>query len=323
MREVRRHGIAHLLSSGPYWSNHLIGLALSRLTGLSWTAQFRDPWTGIPQWKLETAISKRVEAALERMVVARASSVVCVTDLHARLFRQLYPDLPPSKFVTIPNGFDELEWQEAGLGRNNGGCRRSGKFVIRYTGSLYQRRNPRPVFRALQLLIASGEIKPGTVAIDLMGWCDVAEGQPVSQMADECKVADWVTITGPRSRAETLRSMVQADLLLLLAEAQPYQIPGKAYEYLRAGRPVLALTPEGALAQLLRQTGGAWVVDPADEAAIAAAVRDAYRRWSIGLDGPKADWAVVTSFDRRLLAGRIAELFDSACRPPASAEVRR
>jgi len=104
--------------------------------------------------------------------------------------------------------------------------------------------------------------------------------------------------------------MVGSGLLLLLAEGLSLQIPGKTYEYLRAGRPILALTSEGSLADLLRKTGGAWVVDPSDEAGIADAVRTAYQAWKHQLAVPMANRALVTSFDRRLLAGRFAELFD-------------
>lgn len=314
LREIRRQRVNHLCSSAPYWSNHIIGLLLRQLTGLSWTAHFRDPWIGIPQWKPVSTVSKRIETLLERMIVSRATSVVCVTDLHAALFRQLYPELPPEKFVTIPNGFDEAEWGEAGVGRGIGGAAGCGRFVIRYAGSLYQRRNPLALFRAVRALLDSREVDGDRIMIDLVGWCDVAEGRRVKELAGECGIADCVTLTGPLSRAETLRAMAEADVLLLLAEAQPYQIPGKTYEYLRAGRPILALTSNGAVAQLLRRTGGAWVVDPVDEKGIAAAVREAYGHWREGQGGPRAERTVVTTFDRRLLAGRLAELFEHAYR---------
>jgi hypothetical protein len=106
--------------------------------------------------------------------------------------------------------------------------------------------------------------------------------------------------------------MTQSNLLLLLAEGWSVQIPGKTYEYLRAGRPILALTSEGAAARLLRTTGGAWVVDPADHAGIATALREVHRRWRAGEDGPLAEPAAVAAFDRRRLAGRFADLFDQS-----------
>ena len=306
--EIRRHSVTHLCSSAPYWSNHLIGLVLSRLTGLTWTAHFRDPWVGIPAWKPESALSRWIERSLERMVVHRSTSVVCVTERHAGLFRRRYPEIAPEKFVSIPNGFDETEWTDIGDRADHRTAARD-TFVIRYAGSLHERRSPLPLFRAVRALVDAGEVDRSRLTIDLVGWCDVAEGRRVTEMADECGIVDRVTFTGPLGRTDTLRRMAQADLLLVLAEAQPYQIPGKTYEYLRAGRPILALTSDGALSDLLRETGGAWIVDPADQRGIAAAVREAYRGWTTGQRPPCPDSQVVATFDRRRLAARLAEVF--------------
>ena len=99
-------------------------------------------------------------------------------------------------------------------------------------------------------------------------------------------------------------------MLLLLAERFVIQIPGKTYEYLRAGRPILALTSEGALADFLLRTGAGWVVNPKDNAGILAAVRERYRQWKEGRIIRVADPVVVRAFDRRALAGRLGDLFD-------------
>ncbi|PYM67444.1 MAG: hypothetical protein DMD79_00920 [Candidatus Rokuibacteriota bacterium] len=312
---VRRMGVRALFSSGPCWSNHLVGLVLERLTRLPWIAHFRDPWTAIPQWKPVSALSLRAEAAMERAVLRRATRVVCVTDRHAHLLRQTHPDLPPERIVTIANGFDEAEWSGLADGRGTPPGTTGGRFVITYAGSLYQHRSPLPLLRALRLLADRGEVDPTRVRVDLVGWCDVAEGRSVQGMARDLGFDGAVVLTGPLSRPETLRRLVASDLLLLLAEAQPFQIPGKTYEYLRAGRPILALTSEGALADLLGKTGGAWVAHPTDEQGIAAAIRETYRAWVAEHPLAGADPAVVKAFDRRVLAERLSRLLDHAADP--------
>jgi hypothetical protein len=312
---VRRAGVEQLFSSGPYWTNHLVGLALARLTGLPWTAHFRDPWT-VPLPEVEpskpiSAVSLWLERKLERMVVRRADVVVCVTESHTALLRQAHPEVSADKFHTIPNGFDGAEWDALKEGIRGAGSVNKDKFVITYAGSLCMgRRNPFPLFRALGSLIDSGEVVKDRVRVDLFGWCVVAQGRRVADMARECCLENCVFITGPLSRGETIRRISQSDLLLLLAEGWKYQIPGKTYEYLGAGRPILALASEGALADLLRRSGGAWVINPEDQAGIRSAVREAYRAWEAGRPLPVADPSLVSQFDRRMLAGRFAGLFD-------------
>jgi CelD/BcsL family acetyltransferase involved in cellulose biosynthesis len=209
----------------------------------------------------------------------------------------------------VTNGYDNEEWEEEPTEERREP--ESGeKFLITYTGKFYIKRDPQPLFRALRTLIDSGEIEREKVRVDLVGWCETSEGRSVREMAVELGLSDCVNIIGPCSRPETIRRMTQANLLLLLAERFVIQIPGKTYEYLRAGRPILALTPEGALANFLRRTGAGWVVNPKDDAGVLRAVRERYRQWKAGEPGPSADPEIVAGYDRRKLASRLAELFD-------------
>jgi glycosyltransferase involved in cell wall biosynthesis len=309
LKAARQSKAEQIFSSGPFWTNHLVGYALSYLTGLPWTAHFRDPWFA-GQWLAPaSAIAERLNKWLERLIVTRATAVVGVTEEHAAAFRKTYPYLPAEKFVAVPNGYDNGEWANlpAGMRRDD---KSEGKFLIVYTGKFYIERDPQPLFRALKKLIDSGEITREQIQVDLVGWCATSEGRSVREMAVKCGLSDCVNILGPRRRPETLRRMTEADLLLLLAERFVIQIPGKTYEYLRAGRPILAITPEGALANLLRKIGGGLAVDPNDADGILAAVRESVRQWKEGRVRYPADPAAVAGFDRRALAGRLTELFD-------------
>jgi glycosyltransferase involved in cell wall biosynthesis len=309
LKAWRESKAEQIFSSGPFWTNHLVGLALSYLTGLPWTAHFRDPWiTG--NWQAPaSSLATRLNKWLERIVVTRATAVVCVTEEHSAAFRRTYPRFPSDKFFTVPNGYDNGEWEESPA-ETRREQESEGKFLIAYAGKFYIERDPQPLFRALRTLIDTGEIEREQVRVELVGWCETSEGRSVREMAVNFGLSECVNILGPRSRQETIRRIRQADLLLLLAERFIIQIPGKTYEYLRAGRPILALTSEGALASLLLRTGGGWVVDPKDEAGVLGAVRERYRQWKAGERGPVADPEIVAGFDRGKLAGRLAELFD-------------
>jgi len=314
LKAARESKAEQIFSSGPFWTNHLVGLALSYFTGLPWTAHFRDPWIA-GNWQASTSsLATRLNKWLERIVVTRATAVVSVTEEHSATFRQAYPDLPPDKFFTVPNGYDNEEWSdeewELGPTEIQREQESEKKFLITYTGKFYIERDPQPLFRALRTLIDSGEIEREQVRVDLVGWCETSEGRSVKEMADKFGLSDCVNILGPRGRQETIRRMMRANLLLLLAERFIIQIPGKTYEYLRAGRPILALTPEGALAKFMRRTGAGWVVDPKDDAGVLRAVRERYRQWKAGEPGPSVDRKIVTGFDRRKLAGRLADVFD-------------
>lgn len=85
---ARRLRVGHVLSSGPCWSNHLVGLLLARLTRLPWTVHFRDPWMQVPAWKPTDAGSRGIEPALECAVLTPVGAVVCVTERHTAAVRR-------------------------------------------------------------------------------------------------------------------------------------------------------------------------------------------------------------------------------------------
>jgi glycosyltransferase involved in cell wall biosynthesis len=315
LRAVRQTRVKLIYSSAPYFTSHLAGYWLSLLTGLPWVAHFRDPWvTGLrEEYRPRNKICFGINRALERMTVSRADAVVCVTEEHAALMRAAYDQMAASKFAVVMNGFDGLEWQEAieslpTAERYAAGAPR--KFRVTYAGNLYMKRNPSPLFRAMRTLIDCGEIARDEVSVELIGSCESSEGRGMADLVSEAGIEGCVEMRGRLSHSETLRRLLQSDLLLLLAEELVVQIPGKTFEYLKTRRPILALACEGAVAKLLRRTGGAWVVNPNDQPGVINAVRECYRLWKWGHPGPAPDPRIVESFDRRRTTARIADLLD-------------
>jgi hypothetical protein len=243
-----------------------------------------------------------MNARLERAVVRRAPRVICVTEQHANVLRRHYVSCASEKFVTISNGYDGAEWEqlERELGAAGTGAR-DDCFVITYAGALYVGRSPLLVLEALMRLAQVGDIPADRVRLDLIlydGVRHLPDGRDMMEVAREMGLGGSLRIQGPFRRDETLRRLLESDLLLLLGNNVTMQIPGKLYEYLRTGRPILALAPSGAQTELLRATGGAWIVEPDDVNGAVAAIRDAYQRWLSGPPGPKADPRLVSSFDR-------------------------
>ena len=241
-----------LWTTYPIATAHVIGHTLHRLTGIPWVADFRDPMAqdGYPA----DPLGHRVYERIEYRTLAHAARAVFTAPGALRLYAQRYPDIPPSRFTVIENGYDESSFANARSGGERRGAR-SGPLVLLHSGSVYPaERDPRPFFGALADMHREGDIARGELKVVLRatGCDDYLRGLIV-----EHGLGGIVTLEPAIPYREALTEMLSADALLILQAANcNYQVPAKLYEYLRARRPVLALTdPDGDTATVLRDAG--------------------------------------------------------------------
>jgi glycosyltransferase involved in cell wall biosynthesis len=111
--------------------------------------------------------------------------------------------------------------------------------------------------------------------------------------------------------------MHAADALLLIANTTPgaeATVPGKLFEYLAVDRPILGIAPRSSSTEdVLAATGGGWLVPPEDPAAIACTLKQAFDQLRTG-HRPSVDARRRAQFDRRVLTGDLAEIFERAAR---------
>ena len=272
LRVVRRKSIDCVISTGPPFTCHLVALVVNKLTKVTWIAEFRDPWLGNEQQPsiIRSGLSDALNQRLEAAVIRNADRVVCVTPAMTDHYRKAYPSQPANKWVTITNGFDQRDFQ------NLGPIVPHAKFTISYLGSLIYARSPETVLRAVGELVREGEIESNDLAVRFIGKCRYAGGRAVDEMAAEHGLSDVTEVVDFLPRCEALKEMLRAHVLLLLANQQELQVPGKAYEYLGAGAQILAVTEEkGATADFIKRVGG-HVASPDDHMSIKRIIKKWY-----------------------------------------------
>jgi glycosyltransferase involved in cell wall biosynthesis len=303
----RSRRIAAIVTSGPPQTCHLIGLLLHRLTGVAWIVDFRDPWVGNaykPDFA-RTALSDRLDRAMEAAVVRRAARVVSISARHRSQLVKAYPAEPPAKFVTIPNGFDPADFPVSAPADRD-----DGVFTVAHVGTIYGRRSADACLAALARAIQEGAIPAAGVRMRFVG--SINEDERLRALVARYGLGAVVEFTGAVPYPQALRLMRQADLLLLLAQEQPEQIPLKTFEYLGVGAPILAIAGEGATADLVREAGG--LVSGDDPEEIKAALLECYLGHRSRDAGDRSTSRQartdVSAFERRNLARRLASTLD-------------
>jgi glycosyltransferase involved in cell wall biosynthesis len=307
VRLARRFQPELIWSTYPIATAHLIAFVLHRLTRIPWVADFRDPMSedDFPR----DVTTRRVNRWIESQAARFASLLVFTTDSARTMCLRRYPRLRPEQCLVIANGYEEADFQA--LGESPRLSEASARvFRLVHSGLIYpEDRDPRPLFRALATLKRKGVVDRGTfqVALRASGYEDY-----YGALVKDHDLADMVQLLPPLPYHQALAECARASgLLLLQGPSCNAQVPAKAYEYLRVGKPIFALTPTNSdTGTLLARCGGATLVDPLDEKAIAAALPEFFESVGRGAHATP-DPVVVARYARHNTAAELAEAFSS------------
>jgi glycosyltransferase involved in cell wall biosynthesis len=313
LKAIRRDSIKCVISTGPPFTSHLVGLVVKKVAGVKWIVEFRDPWSGNEQQPsiVRSPFSDFLNAKLEAAVIRNADTVICVTPAMTEHYRKSYSNLAVEKWVTITNGFEKQDFDDIGS------VPHYKNFTISYLGSLIYTRSPESFLGAVGQLVREEAIPSGDLTLKFIGKCRYAEGRAVEEMAADHGIKDMVEVVDFLPRLEALKEMRRAHVLLLLANQQALQVPGKAYEYLGAGGRILAVTEEkGATADFVNRIGGC-VVPSEDYTNIKRIIKTWYNDYKRGAhsigDLRSAAQAIAEQYEWRQLGRRYAEALDSCC----------
>lgn len=319
LRIMRRQQIHAIWSTYPIMTAHLVAHTLSRMRGMPWVADFRDPVASSVAGQDGALVASQMH--WERRVMSRAACAVFTTPGATQLCARQYPDaLAEGRIRCIPNGYDEDDFKELASEPRSA---EAGPLHFVHAGVLYpEGRNPSSFFHALAALKRSGALKPGAIRVTLRA---SGSEETYDNEIKQLGLADMVFLAPFLPYKEALEEQVTAaGLLLFQGERYDHQVPAKLYEYLRLGKPIFGLVGErGDTAAVLREAGGGTIA-PLDDASVIA------QRFAAFIDAVRAHGTAapvqrdVQRYSREHAAGLLAEILNDVSLPTrARGEGRR
>lgn len=289
-------------TSAPY-SSHLIAYELANKHNIKWIADFRDAWVTNPIANYKFPL-KGFYSKLEKKIVYRADKILSVSDPIIEDFRRRY-EKHYSKFQLITNGYDEEDFINLNLNK------RSEKFTILYNGTLYGSENPNCFLQALDNLITTNKINKNEVLLKFNGRIGYDQYKVISSYST--KYPDLISINSFQEHKDCIKEFEDAyALLLVLPEGVGTEgiFSGKIFEYIRAGRTILGVVPNGVAKDLILSTQTGFVASPLSISENEDMILKSYCEFVSGKRSLTPNWNKVKEYSRENLTNVLASIIE-------------
>ena len=241
-----------LFSTFPPLGVLFAGLWVSRQNMIPWISDFRDPVT-VDGNAFIRGGHRYWDSLVERRAFRAADFIIANTQTAAGMLAARYP-WAGSKLRVIWNGFDPEARSRAHPLPN-----RKHRAIV-HAGALYGGRNPSLVIESMSRLRRAGSDQAEKTSIVLVGSIDFGKYGLERETYLQGEREGWLKLVPPVTNAEAQRITEEADGLLLIQPQTKVQVPGKLYEYICVGRPILALVPpQSAVEAILSHAGVPYV----------------------------------------------------------------
>lgn len=245
-----------MVSFGPHHSMHIIGEIIARIAGIPFVPFFGDLWLNDSNVSWPNRLNRRIEARLEKYIVEHADGIAATTNGSIGYFEDTYGTACPPAQV-VENGYDP----EQELPEKNNPAERNF-LLITCTGNFFGGQSPSSIYRGLRLFLDRHPDAP--VKLRLIGKQEPEHHDLLKniELSSNLELIDTVPFR------EMPHYQIESDVLL----ASLVDIPGaelknssKLAEYLRTGKPIFAIAPEGDMTNYVRTLEAGYIAKPSPE----------------------------------------------------------
>ena len=286
---LRKHKVEAIVSIGPPHTTHLIGKKLCGKYNIPHIPVFIDPWVDIAYYKdfKRSLITKSIDNHFERSVMKNAKAIVFVTETMKKDYIKKYNFINDKSHV-LYWGYSEEEFEKTLVNKS----RKEYKQIV-HAGNIFSFQNPVMFWKQVKREIDNRN----PIIIKFIGTVD----PDIKKSISEAGLNDYTEYAGFISYDKMLKTICEADILLVCA-TEPRHLPGKLFEYLRTGNPIIAFGDNNIEVKKILEESNAGMM---------FLYKDSGEEFFRNYKTFKSDPAFITKFEREKISSELGKILSN------------
>ncbi|MCH7773143.1 MAG: glycosyltransferase [Bacteroidetes bacterium] len=286
---IKDENIDAIVSVGPPHSTHLIGKKISKNLNIPHVPVFIDPWVDIIYYKdfKRSKITLSIDNHLEKTVLQNAKAIVFVTETMKNDYVKKY-NFIEGKSNVLYWGYNEEDFERIIVKKEQ-----KEEKVLVHAGNIFSYQNPPNFWKQIKKENERGN----NIRIKFIGTVD----PEIKKSITEEGLNEITEYCGFLPYNEMLKNISEADFLLVCA-SEPRHVPGKLFEYLRTGNPIIAFGNNNEEVKQILENSNAGMMFNYDESG-----EEFFSEYKT--IKPKPEYVV--RFDRKKISEELSKILDS------------
>jgi len=286
---LKENKVDAIVSIGPPHSSHLIGLNLSKNFSIPHFPVLIDPWVDIIYYKnfKRNQLTLKLDNQFEKSVMQNAEQVIFVNKSTQQDYSSKYEFLKLKSSV-LYWGYDENAFTGISFQKEN----RKEKLLV-HAGNIFIYQNPKKLWDQIKIENENGN----KIRILFIGTVD----KEILDYLTKLGLKDSVQVAGFLPYQKMIEQICIADMLLVCS-SEPRHVPGKLFEAMRTGNPIIAFGDNNEEVKHILKDANAGMMFRYDEN-----VEEFFRVNFKGNDNQK----VILKYDRATISKEFSDILNS------------
>ncbi len=252
-----------IVSIGPPHSTHLIAKKLSKKFNIPHIPVFIDPWTNIIYYKnlKRSKLTLKIDNHLEKKVLLNAWKIIFITETMKTDYVKKYPQIE-NKSQVLYWGYNEENFKSRSPSlipsEKNDLTKNNNLEIIVHAGNIFDYQNPKNFWKYIKSEIDKGR----KINLKFIGTVSPEIRNSIKQYG----LNNHVSYLGFLPYEKMIDELLKASYLLVCA-TEPRHVPGKLFEYLKTGKPIIGFGDDNEeVRRILKETNAGMIFKYSEDA---------------------------------------------------------